>query len=120
MKLGSRKYGKLSALILGLLGVLALAYLGYRYRGHVSSAFGSISGETGGTTMAVLTIVLTLGGLIYGLFCLISPIIVLCGLRDLRRRTAEIEKTMQTLARLSTRRANGGPIRPEAEEKSPK
>jgi len=97
MRLGLRKHWKiwLSAFLCGLLIVVCL---GYRYRGHVSAAFGWISDETGGITMAVLVILLTLVGLIYAVFCLILPILVYCGLRDLRRRTAEIEKTMQTFA----------------------
>jgi hypothetical protein len=85
---------------LGLI-CLALAYFGYRYRGHVFSAFGWISEETGGKTMAVLTIALTLCALIYALFCLLFPIIVCFGLRDLRRRTAEIEQTTQKILQAS-------------------
>ena len=122
MKFGARKYGKvwLSVFFLGFVGLLALAYLGYRYRGHVSSAFGWISEETGGKKMAVLTIALTLCGLIYGFFCLISPIIVVLELRDLRHRTTEIERIVQTFARVVSRQANDGPMTPEAEEKSSK
>jgi hypothetical protein len=97
MRLGLRKHWKiwLSAFLVGL---LILVYLGYRYRGHVSSAFGWISEETGGNTMAVLVIALALAGLIYAVFCLILPMIVYFGFRDLRRQTAEIEKALHTLA----------------------
>jgi hypothetical protein len=118
MKFGSRKYSKvwLAALFLCLLGILVLVYLGYRYQGHVSSAFGWISEETGGKKMAVLAIALTLSGLIYGFFCLIAPIIVVLGLRDLRRRTAEMEKTVQTFATLLKSPANAGAIRAEPEQ----
>ena len=76
-----------------LFGVLLLAYLGYRYRGHVSSAFGFISEETGGTAMAVLTIILSICGLMYGAFCLVFPILAYFGLKDLRRRIAAIQTT---------------------------
>ena len=116
MKLGLRKYWKvwLSA---SLLGLLVLAYFGYRYRAHVSSAFGWISEETGGKAMGVLTIALTLCGLVYAFFCLIFPIIVYVGLRDLRRRMAEIEKTLQTFVSLSTREANDRRVGPEARGK---
>jgi hypothetical protein len=116
MKLGLRKYWKvwLSAFAFG---ILVLAYLGYRYRGHVSSAFGWISEETGGKTMAVLTIALTLCAVVYALFCLILPIIVYFGLRDLRRRTAHLEETMQTFVRLLGRDANDENARPGVETK---
>jgi hypothetical protein len=95
MTLRLRKHWKIW-LSASLVGLLIFVYLGYRYRGHVSSAFGWISEETGGDTMAVLVIVLALVGLVYAFFCLIFPIIVYFGLRDLRRRTAEIEKTVHT------------------------
>jgi hypothetical protein len=101
MKAALRKYWKMWVAVC-VLALLFLAYFAYRHRAHVSSAFGWISEETGGKTIAVLTIALTLCGLVYGLFCFIFPILVYSGLRDLRRRTAEIEQTIQMCAKTLT------------------
>jgi hypothetical protein len=116
MRSGLRKHWKilLSAFLVGL---LILAYFGYQYSGHVSSAFGWISDETGGNTMAVLVIGLALVGVVYASFCLIFPMIVYFGLRDLRRRSAHLEKTLETFTTLFVREANNG-VRPEAAVKS--
>lgn len=95
---GLRKYWKafLSGCVLAL---LFLAYFVFRYRRHLSSAFGWISEETGGRKMAIATIALALCGLIYALFCLIFPIIVCLRLGDLRRRLIDIEQTIRPSTR---------------------
>jgi len=116
MKAGLRKYWKVY-LGLCVLGLLFLAYFGYRHRGHVSSAFSWISEETGGKTMAVLTIALTLCALVYALFCFIFPILVYLGVRDLRRRTAEMEQTIQMCAKILTSEGSDGRGRPDAVQK---
>lgn len=116
MKAGLRKYWKVYVGLF-LLGLLFLAYFGYRHPGHVSSAFGWISEETGGKTMAVLTIALTLCALVYGLFCFIFPILVYFGVRDLRRRTAEMEQTMQMCAKILTSQGSNGRSGPDPVEK---
>jgi hypothetical protein len=98
MKFSVHKYWKI--LLAALFVVfLVLLYLGFRYRGHVSSAFGWISEETGGTAIAVLTIALTLIGLVYGFFCLIFPIIVFFRLNDLRRQMSAVTQSVQALGR---------------------
>ncbi len=100
MKFGLRRFWK-NLVGVGALIVLALIYFGFRYRGHVSSAFGWISEETGGKMMAVLTIALASIGLAYGAFCLIFPIIVFSRLNDLRRRIAEVAQNVDAMSRKS-------------------
>lgn len=100
MNFGVRKYWKIWSSAL-LLVVLTVIYFGFHYRAHVSSAFGWISEETGGKTMAVLTIALSLLALVYGLFCLIFPIIVFVRLNDLRRRVNEVAQNVEMLDRQS-------------------
>ncbi len=75
--------------------LLALAFSAWWFRGHVFSAFGWLAEAVGGRTLAVLCIALGLGLLVCVFSWLIFPIIVYLGLRDLRRRTAELERAAQ-------------------------
>lgn len=86
-------------LLVFVLVIAALAYLGYRYRGHVLSAFGYVTDATGSKTNAALTVALALAILICLFFWFIFPIVVYLGLRDLRRRTAELDETIQLALR---------------------
>src|SRR5262245_37103930 len=99
--IASRRYnGWKALLIIFFIALVVLGYLAYRYRGHLFSAFGWITDETGGKTPAVLSIALALGMLVCFVFWMIFPILVYFGLKDLRRRTAELNETAQTCARL--------------------
>jgi hypothetical protein len=84
-----------SLLVAGLAVLLAL---GFRYRGHVSSAFGWISEETGGPVMALLAMVLAVCVAAYALFCFVLPFLIYFGLKDLRARTRAIEAKIGTEA----------------------
>ena len=87
------------------LAALTLAILGYRFRGHLSSAFGLLAEETGGKTVAALSLVGALFILVCAFFWMIFPILVFLGLRDLRHRTARLHETtelcVQQLAQLT-------------------
>jgi hypothetical protein len=88
--------------------VLALAALGYRFRGHVSSAFGSLAEAVGGKMFAALSLALALFLVVCLVFWMIFPILVYFGLRDLRRHTARLHETaqrsLQHLAQLTAQR----------------
>jgi hypothetical protein len=79
--------------------LLGLAVAGYIYRGHVLSALDIIADETGGRTMAALAVLGALLLLIWLLVWLLFPLMVIWGLRDLRRRTAELEQTSRLCVR---------------------
>ena len=78
-------------------GVLALALviLGYRHRGHLSSAFGYLTDATGGRTIAILSLIAAFFLLACFVFWLVFPILVYLGLRDVRRRTARLDQTLE-------------------------
>jgi hypothetical protein len=92
--------------IVGGVIALTLAWLGYRFRGHLSSAFGSLADATGGKTIAVLCLALAVFVLVCIFFWMVFPILIYFGLKDLRRRTARLDQTtqvfVQQLAQLST------------------
>ena len=93
------KTKQMICLALALLAVLTLIFLGYWFRGHISSGFGFVAEATGGRTAAVLSLVLILFILVCAFFWMILPIIVFFGLRDLRRRTAELDQTSRLCVR---------------------
>jgi hypothetical protein len=93
-------------MIVAGVALIALAIAGYKFRAHLSSAFGLLADATGGRTLAVLSIALALFLVICLLFWMTFPILVYLGMRDLRRRTARLDQTTQLylrhLARLTT------------------
>lgn len=101
----SRNVWMARLMVAGLV-LVVLSYFAYRYRGHLSSAFGWLAQETGGKTLAILVIGLGLWILVCGIFWLIFPILVYFGLKDLRRRTAQLDQTLQMYGRNLTLPAN--------------
>ena len=91
---GWKLWGAVSGLVL-----LALLIAGYIYRGHVLSALDFVGGVTGGRTTAALTFLGALLILVWLLFWLLFPFAVYFGLRDLRRRTAELDETTRLCVR---------------------
>lgn len=86
-------------MILFILAILAFGYLGYRYRGHVNSAFGWVVHETGSKPLAVLSIALALWVALCSFFWLIFPILVYVGLRGLQHRIVELDDSLQECVR---------------------
>jgi hypothetical protein len=106
------------------IALLALVITGYIYRGHVLSALDFVGDVTGGRTTAALTFLGALLILVWLVFWLLFPFAVYFGLRDLRRRTAELDETtrlcVRHLAQLTAERdGQEGPSKGEtAESKS--
>ena len=80
-------------LAVAILAVLTLGFLSYWFRGHLTSGFGFVAEATGGRTAAALSLALILFILVCAFFWMIFPIVVYFGLKDLRRRTAELDQT---------------------------
>lgn len=76
-----------------LLLLLTIGVLGYYYRGHITSGFGFLAGTTGGNKSAALSLAFAVLIIVCVFFWMIFPILVWCGLKDLRRRTAELDQT---------------------------
>ena len=110
MSLGLTRVWKVRLIVAGLV-LLALGLAAYSFRGHLTSAFGFITEATGSKTNAVLSLVVALCVLVCLVTCLFAwlvfPIIVFFGLKDLRRRTAELDRTTRLLADLVARRESG-------------
>ena len=79
--------------------LLALLVAGYIYRGHVLSALDFIAEATGSRTTAALSVAGGLLVLLWLLLWMLFPIVVYFGLRDLRRRTAELDETTRLCVR---------------------
>jgi hypothetical protein len=92
------------ATVFGLLAI-AIGFIGYRFRGHLSSGFGFLAEATGNKTIAVLSLVLAVLILLCIFAWMVFPILVYLGLKDLRHRTARLDQTaqrsMQYLAQLT-------------------
>lgn len=116
---GWKLWGAVTGIIL-----LALVITGYIYRGHVLSALDFVGDVTGGRTTAALTFLGALLILVWLVFWLLFPFAVYFGLRDLRRRTAELDETtrlcVRHLAQLTAERdgQDGPPKRDVTESKS--
>jgi hypothetical protein len=78
---------------------LTIGLVGYRFRGHLSSAWGLVAEAMGGRTAAALILTLALFVLVCVFFWMILPILVYLGLKDLRRRTAKLDQTTQLCVR---------------------
>jgi len=81
------------------LAVLTLSLLGYWFRGHLLSGFGFVAEATGGRTTAALSLALVLLALVCAFFWMILPILVYFGLKDLGRRTTELDQTTRLCLR---------------------
>jgi hypothetical protein len=86
-------------LAVAILAVLTLSFVGYWFRGHLSSGFGFIAEVTGGRMTAALSLALILFILVCAFFWMIFPIVLYFGLKDLRRRTAELDQTSRLCVR---------------------
>jgi hypothetical protein len=86
-------------LVICLLAALVLAILGYAYRRFLLSGLDLIAEGTGGRKTALLCVVLGLVALIWLLIWMLFPIFLFFGLRDIRRRTAELDRTTRLCAR---------------------
>jgi hypothetical protein len=95
----SRRRNRVICLVVAILAVLTLSFLGYWFRGHLSSGFGFVADATGGKTTAALSLALILFILVCAFFWMIFPIVVYFGLKDLRRRTAELDQTSRLCVR---------------------
>ena len=79
-----------------------LLVLGFCYRHFLLSGLDLVAEATGGRTSAALCLALALLALVWLSVWLLFPIFVYFGLRDLRRRTAELDRTMKLYAQRST------------------
>ena len=87
------------AVWIAIAGVLAvLLVLGFIYRHYLLSGLDLVAEATGSRTSAALCLALALLALVWLLVWLLFPIFVYFGLRDLRRRTAELDRTMKLCA----------------------
>ena len=109
-------------IVAGGLVALGLGVLGYRYHGHLASAFGFLADATGGRMIAVLSLALALLVLVCLFFWMIFPLLVYLGLKDLRRRITRLDQTTQLcaghLAQLTTEPDVPQP-EPQPEPKTP-
>jgi hypothetical protein len=107
---GKRAVWIASAAVLALLLVL-----GFFFRHFLLSGLDLVAEGTGSRTSAALCLVGALLVLALLLVWLLFPIFMYFGLRDLRRRTAELDRTMKLCAQRLTR-ANAEPIAQKVED----
>ena len=91
--------GRALWLVLAVVGVLALLVLGLLYRRHLLAGLDLVAEVTGGRMSALLGLALGLLGCAWILVWMLFPFFVYFGLRELRRRTAELERTTDLCAR---------------------
>jgi hypothetical protein len=89
--------------------VLVLLVLGYFYRRFLLSGLDLVAEATGSRMTAALSLALGLLALIWLLVWMLFPIFVYFGLRDLRRRTAELDRTTKLCAQHLARAAADRP-----------
>jgi hypothetical protein len=85
--------------VITLLSVLVLVVLGYVYRRFLLSGLDLVAEGTGGRSTAILCLALGLVALTLIAIWLLLPIFLFFGFRDLRRRTAELDRTTRLCAR---------------------
>jgi hypothetical protein len=101
--------GKRAVLIALAVLVAAMLLLVFFYRRFLLSGLDLVGEATGGRTSAALCLLLGLLILIWLLVWLLFPLFVYLGMRDLRRRTVELDRTMKLCAQHLTRIAAGTP-----------
>ena len=79
--------------------VIGLAILAFVYRAPLGWAFDILAEETGSMTAAIVCLGVALLALLWAALWLLFPIVVFLGLRDLRRRTSEVDATTELCAR---------------------
>jgi hypothetical protein len=82
----------------GSLTLLILALLAYRYRGHILSGLDLIAEGTGSRTTALWSLLGVMLVLVVLFAWMLFPIIVFLGFWELRRRTAELDRTTRLCA----------------------
>lgn len=108
--------GKRTVWIATAAALVVLLVLGFFYRHFILSGLDLVAVGTGGRTSAALCLVLALLVLAWLLVWLLFPLFVYLGLRDLRRRTAELDRTMKLCAR-HLERTTADPPATRAEDK---
>jgi hypothetical protein len=93
----------------------ALIVLGIFYRRFLLSGLDLVAEATGSRTSAALCLVLALLVLVWLLVWLLFPVFVYFGLRDLRRRTAELDRTMKSCVQRLTQNT-AEPATPKVED----
>lgn len=103
--------------------VLLLVVFGYAYRRFLLSGLDIVAEATGGRKSALLSLALALLALAWILVWMLLPFLVYFGLRDLRRRTAELDRTTRLcahhLARASAER-DSSKIQPAPRQDAPR
>ena len=87
-------WGGIAALLL----LLLLLVLGCIYRHHLVAGLDLVGEATGGRTSAALCVALAVLVLVGLIIWMLFPLFVYLGLRDLSRRTAELDQTMKLCA----------------------
>jgi hypothetical protein len=85
--------------VVAVVVLISLATLGYVFRGHVLSALDFVAEATGDRLTALAALVGGLVVLLWLVLWLLFPIIVYLGLKDLRRRTTELDQTTRLCVR---------------------
>jgi hypothetical protein len=86
-------------LTIATVAVLSLVVLGCFYRRFLLSGLDLVAEATGGRISAALALALGLLALVWVFVWMAFPIFVYFGLRDLRRRTAQLDRTTTLCAR---------------------
>ena len=92
-----------------------LLAVGFCYRHFLLSGLDLVAEATGSRKSAALCLVVVLLALLWLFVWLLLPLFVYFGLRDLRQRTAELDRTMKLCAQLLTR-TTAEPPAPKIEE----
>ena len=79
--------------------VLAGSAFAYRFRTPLGQGFDYLVDQSGSKTAAILSLAVALFITVAVLIWILSPLILFFGLRDLRRRTAELDETTRVCAR---------------------
>jgi hypothetical protein len=102
---GSSRTKRVVWLAIPTIALLSLLTLGFCYRGHVLSLVDIVAESTGGRTTAVLSLALGLGILVCLILWMLLPIILYIALKNLGRRTSELQQSVHEclphLARLA-------------------
>ncbi len=95
---GANGWGKRAVWIATAAVLAVLIVLGFLYRRFLLSGLDLVAEGTGSRTSAALCLALAFLVLAWLLVWLLFPLFVYFGLRDLRRRTAELDRTMKLCA----------------------
>lgn len=119
---GSGRTKQVVWLVITTIALLSLITLGFCHRGHVLSLVEIVAEGTGGKTTAVLSLALGLVILVCLILWLLLPIILYFTLKNLGRRTAELQQSVKDCLPHLTRLAatlEPPPTKPLPEQKPP-